>query len=273
MNEPNPDSSQASAQLLKELAESLKYAATIQQALFPSQLQITRWFPDHFLVFMPCQAVSGDFYHVSGRQDHAWIAVGDSTGHGVPGALMSILGLSTLNGIVTQNPLFRPAQVLNRMREHVMLALRQTGSLKDQHDGIDLALCRINLKEHILEFAGAFNPVYHVSHGLLREIPGDSMPVGIGSEQERSFTETRIQLADGDMVYLFSDGYSDQFGGPDGKKFKYKQFRKLLASLADLPAAEQKARTEMEFQNWKGLQRQIDDVTVFGFRYRTTRTN
>jgi serine phosphatase RsbU (regulator of sigma subunit) len=273
MNKPYPDSTQANALLLKEMAESLRYAATIQQALFPSPIQIKRWFSEYFLLFRPCQAVSGDFYHVSGRQDHAWIAVGDSTGHGVPGALMSILGLTTLNNIITRNPAFRPAQVLNCLREHVMLALGQTGSPKDQHDGIDISLCRLNLKDHILEFAGAFSPIYHVSRDLLREIPGDSMPVGIGSEQERSFTETRIQLFDGDMVYLFSDGYSDQFGGPEGKKYKYKQFRKLLASLAVLPVAEQKARAEREFLDWIGKQRQIDDVTLFGFRYHMSKTN
>lgn len=267
MIEPNLRTPQAGAPLQKELTESLKYAGTIQQALFPSTVQIKRWFPEHFLMFLPCQAVSGDFYHVSGRDDHAWIAVGDSTGHGVPGALMSILGLTTLNSIVNQHPGIRPAQVLNRMREHVMHALGQTGSPKDRHDGMDIALCRINFKDNILEYSGAFNPIYHFHQGCFREIPGDSMPVGIGSEQERSFTETRIHLSEGDMVYLFSDGYCDQFGGPDGKKFKYKQFRKLLSSLADLPTEEQKERAEAEFHSWKGPHRQIDDVTLLGFRH------
>lgn len=269
MIEPYPQSSQTSSQHAKDMAESLKYASTIQKALFPSGADIHRWFPENFLLFLPCQVVSGDFYHISGREDCAWVAVGDCTGHGVPGALMSILGLTLLNSVISQNPLIRTAQAMNRIREHVMRAMGQTGSQKDQRDGIDLALCRIDFRAHMLEFTGAFNPVYLVRNGSLREIPGDTMPVGIGSEQERSFSGTHIQLSEGDMVYLFSDGFADQFGGPHGKKYKYKPFRKLITSLAELPVLEQRKQAETEFLSWKGNHRQIDDVTLFGFRYRT----
>jgi phosphoserine phosphatase RsbU/P len=268
MTEPCLPEPQAYAQQLKELAESLRYAGTIQQALFPQQTEIQYWFPEHFLVFLPCQAVSGDFYFVSGDRNQVWLAVGDCTGHGVPGALLSILGMTILNTLVSRTSILSPAHILNRMREHIMHALGQTGSLKEQRDGLDLTLCRIDFREHLLEYAGAFNPLYLVRNACLQVFPGDPMPVGIGSEQERSFSATRVQLVEGDMLYVFSDGFADQFGGPHGKKFKYKAFRNLITSVAALPVPEQKIRAEAIFLEWKGENRQTDDVTLFGFRYR-----
>jgi phosphoserine phosphatase RsbU/P len=267
MTEPSLPEPQAHAQQLKELAESLRYAGTIQQALFPSFEEIQHWFPDHFLVFLPCQAVSGDFYLISGNRNQVWLAVGDCTGHGVPGALLSILGMTLLKTLISGPSLTNPAQVLNRLREHIMQALGQTGSPKEQRDGIDISLCQIDFSEHLIEFAGAFSPLYLVRNSCLRVIPGDPMPVGIGSEQERSFNSTRIQLEEGDMLYLFTDGFADQFGGPNGKKYKYKAFRQLIMNLAEIPLQQQKERAEEAYCDWKGENRQTDDVTLFGFRY------
>lgn len=271
MTEPCLPEPKAHAQQLKELAESLRYAGTIQQALFPPHEEIQIWFPEHFLVFLPCQAVSGDFYLVSGDRNQVWLAVGDCTGHGVPGALLSILGMTLLKTLISRTYTLNPAQVLNHMREHIMHALGQRGSLKEPRDGIDMALCRIDFREHLLEYAGAFHPLYLVRNACLKVIPGDPMPVGIGSEQERSFTSTRIQLVAGDMLYLFSDGFADQFGGPHGKKYKYNAFRSLITNLAAMPVAAQKQHAEAIYHEWKGKNRQTDDVTLFGFRY-TERT-
>jgi serine phosphatase RsbU (regulator of sigma subunit) len=155
------------------------------------------------------------------------------------------------------------------MREHIMTALRQTGGDNEQKDGIDLACCIVDIRSNTLDFSGAFSPLYIVRHNRLNEIPGDSMPVGIGAEEEKSFTGHQWKLEEDDLIYLFSDGFIDQFGGPDGKKFKYKPFRNLILSLADLSMEEQKNRLNQAFLDWKGNLRQLDDVLVFGCRFHT----
>jgi serine phosphatase RsbU (regulator of sigma subunit) len=252
----------------REMAESLKYASYIQQALFPSTAEISRLMPDHFLYFQPCTVVSGDFYFVSGINETIWMAVGDCTGHGVPGAFMSILGITFLNSIISRYNPIKASLVLNHMREHVMKALSQTGAQTEQKDGIDIALCAINSQKHTLEFAGAFNPIYLIRNKNLFEFQGDKMPVGIGPEEEKPFTNHIVDLENGDMIYLFSDGFADQFGGQDGKKFKYRPFRELLIQISDMPASGQKNRLQETFNAWKSNLRQLDDVLVFGFRYR-----
>jgi serine phosphatase RsbU (regulator of sigma subunit) len=253
----------------RENAESLKYASYIQQALYPATSEICRYLPDHFLYFQPCNVVSGDFYFVSGQKEFTCVAVGDCTGHGVPGAFMSILGITFLNSIVSrQNPL-KASLVLNQMREHVMKALSQTGTQTEQKDGIDMAFCLINNQKNSMEFSGAFNPIYLIRDKNLHEFQGDKMPVGIGSEQEKPFTNNHIALEEGDMIYLFSDGFVDQFGGNEEKKFKYRPFRELLISLSHLSVIEQKLKLAQTFESWKGNLKQLDDVLVLGFRYHT----
>jgi len=251
----------------KELDESLKYASYIQQALFPDSADISRFLPEHFLFYRPCNMVSGDFYFISGQLENIYLAVGDCTGHGVPGAFMSILGIAYLNVVISRFNPTRASQVLNHMREHVMKALSQTGAQTDQKDGIDMAFCILNRQSNSMQFAGAFNPIYLVRNRCLFEYQGDKMPVGIGSEQETPFTNHQLDLEKGDMIYLFSDGFADQFGGKDGKKFKYRPFRELLIGISDLPVDEQKIHLQQTFDSWKGNLKQLDDVLVFGFRY------
>jgi serine phosphatase RsbU (regulator of sigma subunit) len=251
----------------REIAESLKYASYIQQALFPSSALIERLIPDHFIFYQPRELVSGDFYYMSGSNGCIFIAVGDCTGHGVPGAFMSLLGITFLNEIISRRNYTSAASILNQMREYVMQALSQTGEESEQKDGIDLALCVLDTGKNRLDFAGAFNPVYIIRNQQLTEISGDNMPVGIGAEEERSFTNHVFDLADQDTLYLFSDGYADQFGGPSGKKFKYNPFRELLLSVSHLSMPEQKLRIMQTFDSWKGNLRQLDDVLVCGFRY------
>jgi serine phosphatase RsbU (regulator of sigma subunit) len=251
----------------REITESLKYASYIQQALFPTSSEINRYLPDHFLYFQPCNVVSGDFYFISGHSEITCLAVGDCTGHGVPGAFMSIMGITFLNSIISHYEPLRASLVLNQMREHVMKALSQTGTQSEQKDGIDMAFCLINHEKNCMEFSGAFNPIYRIRNKNLQEFQGDKMPVGIGSEQEKSFTNNLVDLEEGDMIYLFSDGFADQFGGKEEKKFKYRPFRDLLISISDLSVPEQKNQLQQTFDTWKGNLKQLDDVLVFGFRY------
>jgi len=235
--------------------------------MLPDSTEIARLLPDHFLFFQPCHIVSGDFYFISGQKDRIYLAVGDCTGHGVPGAFMSILGIAFLNAVISRFNPDKASLVLNHMREHVMKALSQTGAESDQKDGIDMALCILDRQNHTMQFAGAFNPVYVIRNRTLTELPGDKMPVGIGSEQEIPFINHRVELEPGDMIYLFSDGFADQFGGKEGKKFKYRPFRELLTNISQLPLEEQKVHLKQTFESWKGNLKQLDDVLVFGFRF------
>jgi serine phosphatase RsbU (regulator of sigma subunit) len=251
----------------REIAESLKYASYIQRALFPAEIAVRQLIPEHFIFYQPKELVSGDFYYTTKKGNRIYIAVGDCTGHGVPGAFMSILGITFLNEIIGMGQNFSAASVLNRMREYVMKALCQTGNAAEPKDGIDLALCIFDPVEQTIDFAGAMNPLYIIRDGKLLEYQGDNMPVGIGAEEERPFTSHVISLQESDTLYLFTDGYVDQFGGANQKKFKYKKFRDLLLKTYCLPLHEQKKAISDTFQAWKGNLGQLDDVLVCGFRF------
>jgi serine phosphatase RsbU (regulator of sigma subunit) len=250
-----------------EISESLRYASSIQQAIFPSTTQITRLLPESFIFYQPRDIISGDFYYVNKRNEKLIVGVGDCTGHGVPGALMSIMGVTFLNEIIAHGSFSNAGSILNLMREHVMDALCQTGDENERKDGIDLALCVIDPKTNILSFSGAFNPVYIVRDSKLVEITGDMMPVGVDAVEELCFTSHLYQLNHNDTIYLFTDGFADQFGGPDNRKFKYKPFRNLLCEISGLSMDDQKLTIEKTFNNWKGNLKQLDDVLIFGFRY------
>lgn len=254
----------------REIAESLKYASYIQQAIFPPESLINKLLPENFIFYQPREIVSGDFYYVSRRNDNIFIAVGDCTGHGVPGAFMSLLGITYLNEIVSRNNCTNAGTILNQLREYVMSALSQTGEETEQKDGIDLSFCILDTRNNTLSFAGAFNPVYIIHDQQLFEISGDMMPVGVGAEEEKPFTSHSYNLRINDTIYLFTDGFADQFGGPAGRKFKYRPFREMLIGVSHLPMNEQKLRIKKTFDSWKGNHRQLDDVLVFGFRYNTT---
>jgi len=251
----------------KELTESIKYASYIQNALLPSQKDIKKYLPEHFVIFIPRDIVSGDFYWITKRKSELIIAVADCTGHGVPGAFMSILGITLLSEIVNRASYTSAGSILNQLRESVMRALNQRGTEEEQKDGIDMAICVVNLETNILQYAGAFNPVYIIKKNRLIEVQGDKMPIGIAALEENSFTNHRFDLDEGDLVYLFSDGFVDQFGGREGKKFKYQPFRNLLLSISNLPMHVQKNELLKAFNHWKGNLGQLDDVLMFGFRY------
>jgi len=251
----------------KELTESIKYASYIQNALLPSQKEVKKYLPEHFVIFIPRDIVSGDFYWITKRKSELIIAVADCTGHGVPGAFMSILGITLLSDIVNRASYTSAGSILNQLRESVMRALNQRGAEEEQKDGIDMAICVVNLETNMLECSGAFNPVYIIKKNRLIEIQGDKMPIGIAALQENSFTSHKFELEEGDLVYLFSDGFVDQFGGSEGKKFKYQPFRNILLRISNMPMYVQKNELIKTFNHWKGNLAQLDDVLMFGFRY------
>lgn len=260
--------------LLKELRyqqgenlKSLEYASYIQQALFPEKTYLNKVIPEHFIFFKPRDFVSGDFYWVNKRDNKVFIAVADCTGHGVPGAFVSILGIALLNLIVNTNRAKTASGTLNLLREHIMAALNQKGKHGEQKDGLDMSFAIIDTEQDTVNFSGAFNPLYIVRGKNLIQLEGDKMPIGVGADIEEAFTNHTYKLEPDDMIYLFSDGFVDQFGGENNKKYKYRPFRNLLTNIAPLPVNEQKETLNKEFYQWKGEFPQLDDVLIFGVRY------
>jgi serine phosphatase RsbU (regulator of sigma subunit) len=245
---------------------SLRYAGIIQHALMPDPGILKGHISDYFILFLPRDIVSGDFYYICTNRKKICIAVGDCTGHGVPGALLSILGISLLNEIMQSGVILKANRVLNRMREKVMKALNQKGEREDTKDSIDIALCLYDSISNRMEFSGAGRPLYMFRDGKLTEYKADNMTIGIDPVHEKSFTNYCIETSPNDTFYVFSDGFCDQFGELTDKKFKYKRFRELIESVQGLSMTEQRNVLEKTFEEWKGKARQVDDVIVFGFK-------
>jgi serine phosphatase RsbU (regulator of sigma subunit) len=245
---------------------SLRYAGIIQKALMPDNEVLKCYFKDFFVLFLPRDIVSGDFFYVLKNRNNLCIAAGDCTGHGVPGALLSILGISFLNDIMHCKNDLKANRVLNLMREKVMKALRQTGGKSEAKDSIDIGLCIVDMNTRQVQFSGANRPLLRLRDGELAEFRPDKMTIGVDPVLESSFTNQKIETKPGDMFYLFSDGFADQFGEITDKKFKYKHLKNIITSVAGLPMPKQKEVIESTFNEWKGKADQIDDVLVFGFQ-------
>ncbi|MFI5148753.1 MAG: two-component regulator propeller domain-containing protein [Bacteroidia bacterium] len=250
----------------KEIHDSIHYAKRIQEAILPAQEDVVHAFPDSFILFKPRDIVSGDFYWFSEKNGIAIVTAADCTGHGVPGAFMSMIGNTLLNQIVNEKGVTKPDEILMQLRENIMKSLKQTGAEGENKDGMDIALCSFDLNTHELLFAGANNPLYVVSKGELIEIKGDKQPIGVYLGEPKPFTCQRMQLQKGDCVYIASDGYADQFGGSHGKKFKYKQMKDLLLALNQKQMTEQRKTLNEEIEKWRGTLEQVDDILVIGFR-------
>nr|HQH41893.1 SpoIIE family protein phosphatase [Bacteroidales bacterium] len=192
-------------------------------------------------------------------------AAADCTGHGVPGAFMSMLGVTLLNEIVNKEDTFQASLILDKLRENVKSTLSQTGKEDEAKDGMDIALCVADTQNKILQFAGANNPLYILREGELIEYKGDNMPIGIHAGEERPFTNHIIEVQSDDKFYIFSDGFADQFGGPEGSKFKTKPFKRLLQQIYTYPMEKQHEILFDTFLQWKGNLDQVDDVLVIGF--------
>lgn len=248
------------------VTDSIAYAGKIQNALIPRPERYRELFDDFFVLNRPKDLVSGDFHWVHRINEHeCFVAQADCTGHGLPGAMMAAIGCSLLNELVAQHPGADPATLLSLLNVRMVTTLQQSGQRRGAGDGMDIALCRIDRREREILFAGAFRPLYWMHDGQLTVINGDRRPIG-GShhDADRTFTVHRVAYHAGDRIYLFSDGYVDQFGGPDKRKFMTARFNDLLLEQRHVPLALQADRLEQAFLAWKGAHEQVDDVCVLG---------
>jgi len=249
----------------KHITDSIMYALRIQTALIPS-LELFSDKLEHFVLYKPLAIVSGDFYWVSRQGNVQVIIAADCTGHGVPGAFMSMLGVTMLNEIVNGKHVLMPDQIIENLRQGIIKSLRQVAEEDSIKDGMDIAVCVIDFDKNILWYAGANNPLYLVRGGELIHYRPDKMPVAIYYKMI-PFTLQKIDLQKGDAFYIFSDGFSDQFGGPKQKKFMSMQLKETLVAMSDKPMLQQGVRLNEIFEEWRGDNSQVDDVTVIGVRY------
>jgi ligand-binding sensor domain-containing protein/serine phosphatase RsbU (regulator of sigma subunit) len=257
-----------------DITDSIKYAKNIQEALLPPLQNLYKELKEAFVLYQPKDIVSGDFYWFAKRNNKRFVASVDCTGHGVPGAFMSIIGNTLLNEIVTEKNITQPAGILDELHAGVKTALKQSESENERRDGMDIALCSLNEEGNILEYAGANRPLWifrknKTGGEAFEMIKANKFPIGgmeLHENEKRKFTNHFIPVEKGDMIYIFSDGYADQFGGPKGKKFMVGNMQKLVEEIYLKPVEEQKTILSQAFHNWKGTLEQIDDVLVIGFR-------
>jgi serine phosphatase RsbU (regulator of sigma subunit) len=251
----------------KEIKDSISYAKRIQESILPADDMITKTFGNSFVFYKPKDIVCGDFYWFAQKGDEAVIAAIDCTGHGVPGALMTVIGNSLLNQIVNFSDVTDPAKILTQLDRKLHETLKQHGGVVT-NDGMDVAVCRYKVKKRELTFAGAKRPLYVFKQGELIEIKGDKSPIGsFGHDYNKLFSEHKITVNDNDTVYLFSDGLQDQFGGEDGKKFMIKRFRDLLNEIQNFSMKDQAKRIEKEISAWQKDYEQTDDMLLIGIRF------
>nr|WP_319399979.1 two-component regulator propeller domain-containing protein [uncultured Carboxylicivirga sp.] len=256
----------------QSLTDSISYAKRIQEAMIPSEDQVKTIFPESFVYFRPKDIVSGDFYWTYESGNKAYIAAVDCTGHGVPGAFMSIIGFDLIKNIVEIQEIDCPAKVLNKLNDEVVRTFSNNGKAgigkRDVNDGMDMSLVVYDRSKQIIEFAGAMNPIYIIRDNEIIVYKGDRNPIGLKIENNNEpFDKKIIPIQENDIIYMFSDGYADQFGGPEGKKFKYRRFRHLLLNIHKLPIVDQKAILHQKMEEWMGSEHeQIDDMLLIGFK-------
>lgn len=273
----------------KEITDSIRYAKRIQTAILPPEELLSELLPEHFIFFKPRDIVSGDFYWMRQINQFVVLATADCTGHGVPGAFMSMLGVAFLNEIVNNKYITSANEVLEKLRDRVKISLRQTGKQGEAQDGMDITLCVFDMETYEMQYSGANNPLYLIRKKgkdleikcekdlkrqmkideqddlQLFQLKADKQPIGI-FVKERPFTTYHLKLEKGDAIYTFSDGFPDQFGGEKGRKYNSKRFKYLLLGMQDKPMAEQKAILNEELHNWQGEHPQIDDILVIGVK-------
>jgi serine phosphatase RsbU (regulator of sigma subunit) len=252
----------------EEITDSINYASRIQNAILPIREHFYKAFNDHFILFKPRDIVSGDFYWIAEDDEKIYFTAADCTGHGVPGAFMSMLGVSSLNEIFgSDSNHLTASKILNLLREKIKYSLHQTGKDGENKDGMDMALCIYHKNENLIEYAGAYNPLYLIRDGKLIEHKADRMPIGIYHVEKESFTNHEIPVKKGDVIYIFSDGYADQFGGPGQTKFKTGNMKKLFVEISAEPMSKQQEILEERFYKWKGDLEQLDDIIIIGIRF------
>lgn len=250
-----------------EIRDSINYAKRIQEAILPPEDFVYECLKECFILYKPKDVVSGDFYWLHKLDDKVLFAAVDCTGHGVPGALMSVLSYSALNTVINQRSSAEPAKILNFLCDSIKETFRHQHYYSDVNDGMDLGICALNRKEMKLSYAGAKISLCLVRDGELTEVKGDKQTIAARTEQTcEAFTHHEIALKKGDCIYIFSDGYADQFGGEKGKKFKHRQLKEFLVSIAAQPMHQQKIALDNKLATWKGALEQVDDILVFGVR-------
>ena len=247
----------------KDITDSIQYAKRIQFAVIPAELP----FEDTFILLKPKDIVSGDFYWVYKYGNLEFIAAVDCTGHGVPGAFMSIIGCNLLNKVIRENHIYQPSKILDALNEELLLSLpSQEGEIIQ--DGMDMSIVCFNTETSTLEYAGAFNPLYVIKNGEMEEMKADRFSIGRSSlEMKNHFNNYTIDIKKGDIIYMLSDGYADQFGGPDGKKFKYKTLKDLLTSICTESMQTQQTILDKTIEEWRGSLEQVDDILIIGRRF------
>jgi PAS domain S-box-containing protein len=251
----------------KKITESINYAKRIQTAILPNSRVINRALPDSFILYKPRDVVSGDFPWFVQIKDDIFIAAVDCTGHGVPGALLSLIGYFLLNDIVRSRKITEPGKILDLLDEGVTTTLRQDEDATTK-DGMDIALCKINMQSGEVEYAGAHRPLYIMKGGAMEEVKGNKFPIGGGIfKNQTNFTNTKIQLSKGDSIYFSSDGFPDQFGGPEGRKLGPKRVREIIEQVHRLPMEEAVKIFDQEWEGWRGEHKQTDDVLLIGIKF------
>ncbi|MBA3706483.1 MAG: tetratricopeptide repeat protein, partial [Bacteroidetes bacterium] len=249
------------------ITDSIEYARNIQQAILPTEQELKKHFQNYFILYKPKDIVSGDFYWIHEQEDNLLFAVADCTGHGVPGAFMSLMGHNLLREIVSNKNSFDPSEILNELNLKVLKTLKQDSKNTSAKYGMDIALIFVDKKRNTIEFAGAHNPLYIVRNKECIQLKADARSIGSSMEkEEKGFSKQFFQLQKGDMLYLFSDGYTDQKGGTDGKKLFSKPFRELLQGLCELNVLEQHQQLDANIINWQGNKKQTDDILIVGIK-------
>ncbi len=251
----------------QEIVDSVHYAKRIQLAILPTHEMVKTNLPNSFIFFKPKNIVSGDFYWVKPINENTLLfAAVDCTGHGVPGAFMSILGYNLLEQTIKDLTIYKPATILTELCNAIIKSLKQTQDFESVKDGMDIALCAIDFKNLKLEFAGAHNPLYIIRDGELLEFKADNRAIGFSYFKKTSFNNHEIDIKKGDCLYIFSDGFVDQKGGSNRTKFFYTPFKQFLISIHQKPMDEQRQLLDDKFTDWKKDYSQIDDVLIFGVR-------
>ena len=250
----------------RHITEGINYARNIQMAILPRAEEFQKSFPEHFILYRPKEIVGGDFYWLFRQGDYVFVAAVDCTGHGVAGAFMSMTGTDLLNQIIIEKQITEPSEILNELNLGVKLAFKQSANEFETPKGMDIALCSINLKNKNINYAGALRPLYIISNGEFKEIEGDKSSISGTSDTSYPYTSNKLKLKKGDCIYLFSDGYADQFGGPKGKKFMTGKLKELLVNNNMLSMEEQRTKILSAHEEWKGDFKQVDDILVMGIR-------
>lgn len=255
-----------------EITASINYAKNIQHAFIPTEGKFTSNFKDSFVLYKPKDIVSGDFYWIYAKDEFVFYVTADCTGHGVPGGFMTMLGICFLEEIIARQNIHDPAQVLDLLRDKIISGLNQTGTVGGNKDGMDITVCCLDKKNKELTYSSAVNDFYIIrnvegsaSSKEFLEFKADRQPCGY-SDLNKPFSKHTVQLKEGDCIYTFTDGYADQFGGPKGKKFRYKQFEHLLLNNSHLGMAAQKNILSSSHESWRGSLEQVDDILVIGVK-------